>query len=108
DLGFDPVDVLVLDPFRRVPAARPAALVALLPGFREVFRLSAGGKAAGDGKGPDAFDREEIALFVLIALNHTGGTVPIFVIQALRPQIRRLHHVRVRGNNTHGVSSYIG
>jgi len=31
DLGLHPVDVLILQPFYRVPAARPAPLVAFLP-----------------------------------------------------------------------------
>src|SRR5713226_5904870 len=92
DLGFDSVDVLVLNSFHRVPTARPATFVAFLPGLGEILRLIPCGKATSDGKGPNALDGEEGALLPLVALDHTRSSVLIFVVQALLPQIGWLHH----------------
>src|SRR5215510_5005782 len=105
NLGFDSIDLLVLNPFHRVPTAWPATLVAFFPSLGEIFRLIARGKAPSDRKGPNTFDGKEGALLPLVALDHTRSTVLIFVVQALLPQIGWLHHVRVSGNNTHCLSS---
>ena len=107
DLGLNPINLLVLDPLGRVPAARPGALIALFPGFGQVFGFVAGGKATRDRKRPQTLDTEKMAFLPVIALDNAGRPVPVFCIQAGLPQVGRLHHMRIRRYHTHASASLV-
>src|ERR1700689_4052871 len=99
-LGLHAVDILILDSFRRVPAARARRLVALLQMLLQFFAALADAEAARDRERAHAGCDKEIA-FTALALDYFRRPVAKFVVEPRLPEIGGLHHVGGGGNNTH-------
>src|SRR5262249_29083338 len=83
--SFDPVNVLVLNPFDWIPAARSGTFISFLPCLWQVFRFVARGKTAGNRERSNAFDNEERAFFSFVTLDHPRGAILVLIIKPLLP-----------------------
>ena len=81
-----PVDILILEPFDRVPAARTRLLVADVLIGRQVFGVLARGKPTTHGKGCESFRHKKAARFVLIVFDDARCPVSKAPVHALDPR----------------------
>ena len=97
--SLDPVDILILEPFDRVPTARTRLLVADVLIGRQVFGVLARGKPATHGKGCEPFRHKKAARFVLIVFDNARRPVSKAPVHTVNPEIRGLYGVRVCRKN---------
>jgi hypothetical protein len=107
-LGVDAVELLVLDALDRVPAARPRGLVALVEQLLELLARTPGREPARDRERRRALRDEEVArALAALVLDHLRRALAEAPVDARLPEVERLGHVRVGGDDTvagHGGS----